>query len=96
MTNYRKALLQFRSLRSDRAGPELRRPNVSLVQICCTSAVKAKLAADDSAATAAATASTKPAWRIVRVRRGYAWLPLVRRIGVLLMAVSASTARTGL
>src|ERR1700744_801420 len=44
---------------------ELQRRNASPVHICCASALKAKLAVDDSVDTETAKASTKPAWRNV-------------------------------
>src|ERR1700687_1968845 len=47
---------------------ELHRRNASPLHICCASALKAKLALDDSAEQATAKASTRPAWRIVLVR----------------------------
>jgi hypothetical protein len=47
---------------------ELHRRNASPLHICCASALKAKLALDDSAEQETAKASTKPARRIVLVR----------------------------
>jgi hypothetical protein len=47
---------------------ELHSRNASPVHICCASALKAKLALDDSAEKEAAKAMTKPAWRIVLVK----------------------------
>jgi hypothetical protein len=44
---------------------ELHRRKASLVHICCASALKAKLARDDSSEKEAAQASTKPAWQMV-------------------------------
>lgn len=42
---------------------ELQSLNASPVHICCASALKAKLAVEDTAEVARATARTKPAWR---------------------------------
>jgi len=47
---------------------ELQRRNASPYNICCASALKAKLELDDSAEKETANASTKPAWRIVLVK----------------------------
>jgi hypothetical protein len=43
---------------------ELHRRNASLVHICCASALKAKLALDDSAEKETAKAATNPARRV--------------------------------
>jgi hypothetical protein len=47
---------------------ELHRRNASLVHICCASALKAKLALDDSAEKETAKAATNPARRSVLER----------------------------
>jgi hypothetical protein len=50
---------------------ELHSRNASPVHICCASALNAKLWLDDKAETEAATANTKPAWRILRVKEAF-------------------------
>jgi hypothetical protein len=50
---------------------ELQRRNASPVHICCSSELKAKLWLVDSAETETANASTKPAWRILRVKDAF-------------------------
>src|SRR5260370_2621276 len=63
---------------------ELQRRNASPVHSCCASALKAKLELDDSAENETANASTKPAWRIVRVEEagifGFSVAPRVRPV----------------
>jgi hypothetical protein len=58
---------------------ELHKRNASPVHICCASELKAKLDVEDSVAIEAANANTKPAWRIVRVRRVAIFSSMVSR-----------------